>query len=64
MSAIQLEFKLHYISVIDLGAAGIWAVIINNVKAIMDNNGSAINCSNEMMDLFIDTFIFHLSCSL
>lgn len=57
MSAIQLEFKLHYISVIDLGAAGIWAVIINNVKAIMDNNGSAITCSNEMMN-FIYHFIY------
>lgn len=50
MSAIQLEFKLHHISAIDPGAAGIWAVIINDVKAIMDNNGSAINSSDEMMD--------------
>lgn len=49
MSAIQLEFKPHYISAIDLRAAGIWAVIINHVKAIMDNNGSAINWLNEMM---------------
>lgn len=49
MSAIQLEFKPHYISAIDLRAAGLWAVIINHVKAIMDNNGSAINCLNEMM---------------
>lgn len=36
MSAIQLE--LRYISAIDRGAAGIWAVIINDVKAVMDNN--------------------------
>lgn len=57
MSAIQLEFKLHYIFAIDLGAAGIWAVIINDVKAIMDNSRSAINCSNEMMD-FIQVFIY------
>ncbi len=53
MSAIQLKFKLHYISAIDLGAAG----IINDVKPIMDNNSSAINCSNEMMD-FIYVFIY------
>lgn len=57
MSAIQLEFKLHYIFAIDPGAAGIWAVIINDVKPIMDNNRSAINCSNEMMD-FIYVFIY------
>lgn len=59
MSAIQLEFKLHYISTIDPGAAGIWAVIINDVKAIMDNNRSAINFSNKMID-FIYVFIYFL----
>lgn len=52
MSAIQLEFKLHYISAIDPVAAGIWTGIINDVKAIMDNNGSAINGSKDMMDFF------------
>lgn len=56
MSAIQLESKLHYISAIDPAAAGIWAVIINDVKAIMDANRSAINGSNEMWD-FIYLFI-------
>lgn len=56
VSAIQLELELHCISAIDPPAAGIWAVIINDVRAIMDNNGSAISCSNEMMD-FIYLFI-------
>lgn len=57
MSAIQLELKLHYISTIDPGAAGIWAVIINDVTAVMDNSWSAINHSNEMMD-FIHLLIY------
>lgn len=64
MSAIQLEFKLHYISAIDLGAAGIWAVIINDVKAIIDNNGSAINGSNEMMDFIYLVIYLLLSAAL
>lgn len=57
MSAIQLEFKSHYISGIDPGAAGIWAVIINDVKAIMDNNRPSIKSSNETVD-FIYVFVY------
>lgn len=65
MSAIQLEFKLHYISTIDPGAAGIWAVIINDVKAIMDNNRSAINFSNKMIDfIYVFFYLSYLKCQL
>lgn len=34
VSKKQLEFKLHYTSAIDLGAAGIWSGKINAVKAM------------------------------
>lgn len=47
---------------IDPGAAGIWAGIINGVKTVMDNNGCAINCTNEMIDL-ICSFVLNFSMS-
>lgn len=55
MSAIQFEFKLHFISVIDPAAAGIWAAITNDVKAVL---GEKKKKKDEMMDFYLYIYSF------